>query len=177
MRKKITYVSAIFVMLNATAAQAQQNQKCISPETAQSFITYVLPGALDAVRKQCANNLPADAAILQLDSPQLEKYQTDSEKAWPKASVAIRSMIGDRLPAEMDMDAFRPFVDAMVPAFLSQEIKTSDCPTINKVYRLLEPLPTVNLASLTVMLAQLGGKDEENSSDKSPFNICKTPSE
>ncbi|MEP2102375.1 MAG: hypothetical protein ABJP02_12795 [Parasphingorhabdus sp.] len=175
MFKKISAASAMIALTSATSLQAAETKQCIPAETAESLITYVLPGALGAVRTKCSASLPATAALLQVDSEQMRRYEADSQKAWPEASTAIGLLVGQDLPENMEMDAMRPFVDAMIPAMLAQEIKPKDCPTIDKVYDLLEPMPTSNLASLTVMLAQLGSNDSE-SSRKDPFNICKAPS-
>lgn len=181
MLKQMSAAAAMIAVLNATSLQAAETRQCIPAETAAALITYALPGALVALRTKCTASLPATAPLLQADSAQMQKYEVASEKAWPKAIPAIKSMVGQDFPANLEMDAFRPFIDAMVPAMLVQEVKTKDCPTIDKVYGLLEPLPAENLASLTVMLAQLGrddnkvGGDKEN--EKSPFNICKGPVE
>ncbi len=176
MFRKISAASAAIALVSATSAQAAETKPCIPAETAESLITYILPGALGAVRTKCSNSLPASAALLQVDSEQMQRYQYDSERAWPKASTAIGLMVGQDFPENLEMDAMRPFVDAMIPAMLAQEIKAKDCPTIDKVYGLLEPMPTANLAGLTVMLAQLGSNDGKEGR-KDPFNICKAVSE
>ena len=174
MLRKISAVSAMIALLSATSLKAAETNQCIPAEKAESLITYILPGALGAVRTKCSNSLPSTSPLLQVDSVQMQKYKQDSQRAWPEASTAIRLLVGQDLPENMEVDALRPFVDAMIPAMLAQEIKSKDCPTINKVYGLLEPLPTKNLAGLTVMLAQLGG-DNEGERKKGPFNICKPP--
>ncbi|HEY9092704.1 hypothetical protein [Parasphingorhabdus sp.] len=174
--KKISAAAAMIGLLSATSLQAAETQQCIPPETAESLLTYVLPGALGALRTKCTSSLPANAPLLQTDSPQVQKYEAASAAAWPKAAPAIRILAGQNFPADIELDAFRPLIDAMVPAMLVQELKTEDCPTINKVYSLLEPVPAANLATLTVMLAQLGS-NETKENEKDPFNICKAPTE
>lgn len=176
MLNKLSATSAIIALLSATSAQAAEPKQCISAETAASLITYVLPGALGAVRTKCSSSLPASAALLQVDSDRMQRYETDSQRAWPEASTAIGLIVGQDFPENLEMDAMRPFIDAMIPAMLAKEIKAKDCPTIEKVYGLLEPMPTANLASLTVMLAQLGSKNDPEGR-KDPFNICKAPTE
>ncbi|MEH6756632.1 MAG: hypothetical protein V7676_03880 [Parasphingorhabdus sp.] len=174
MLRKISAATALMALVSATSLQAAEAKQCISSETAESLITYILPAALGAVRNKCSASLPSGSLLLKSDSVQMERYKADSQQAWPKASTAIRLLVGQDLPENMDINALRPFVDAMIPTMLAQEIKSKDCPTIDKVYGLLAPLPTANLAGLTVMLAQLGSnKDSEGKKD--PFNICKAP--
>lgn len=176
MLKKFASISAAIALLSGTTVQAAEPGQCMSPETAESLITYVLPVALDAARNKCASSLPATAALLQTDSAQMQRYVEASQKAWPEAGTAIGLLVGQDLPENMDVEALRPFIDAMIPAMLTKEIKEKDCPSIDKVYKLLEPLPTSNIASLTVMLVQLGNNDKEGS-EKSAFNICKAGTE
>ncbi|GAA0481992.1 hypothetical protein GCM10009096_25320 [Parasphingorhabdus litoris] len=176
MFKKLSAASAMIALITGTSLQAAEAKQCIPAEQAESLITYVLPGALNAVRTKCSGSLPATATLLQVDSAQMQRYEADSQRAWPEASTAIGLLVGQDLPENMEMDAMRPFVDAMIPAMLAQEVKAKDCPTIDKVYGLLEPMPTANLAALTVMLAQLGSNDEKEGR-KDPFNICKAPIE
>jgi len=177
MFQKISTAAALIAMLNATSLQAAEAKQCMSAEAAESLITYVIPGALGAVRSKCADSLPTTAALLQINSVQMQRYEEDSRKAWPQASVAMGLIVGEDLPENIGMDAFRPFVDAMIPTMIAQEVKASDCPTIDKVYSLLEPMPTSNLAGLTVMLVQLGSNDDKEPGRKDPFNICKEPAE
>lgn len=176
MLKEISATLAMTALLSATSAQAVEPRQCISAEAAESLITYVLPGALDAVRTKCSASLPASAALLQVDSARMQRYEADSQRAWPEASTVIELMVGQNFPENLEMDAMRPFVDAMLPAMLAQKVNPTDCPTIDKVYSLLEPMPTANLASLTVMLAQLGSNGDKEGR-KDPFNICKAPIE
>ncbi len=176
MFRKISAASAAIALLSATSAQAAETKQCMPAETAKSLITYILPGALGAVRTKCASTLPASAALLQVDSEQMQRYEAASQEAWPEASAAIGLIAGQDLPENIEIDAMRPFVDAMIPAMLAQEVKSKDCATIDKVYGLLEPMPAANLASLTVMLAQLGSNDNKEGR-KDPFNICKAPVE
>ncbi len=176
MLRRISTVSAAMALLSATTLQAAETEQCMPPETAESLITYVLPVALDAARTKCASSLPATAALLQVDSEQMQRYVADSQNAWPKASTAVRSLVGQDFPENIEADAFRPFIDAMIPAMLTKEIKEKDCPSIDKVYGLLEPMPTSNIASLTVMLVQLGNNDQDDGK-KSAFNICKAATE
>jgi len=172
MVKYISAAAATIALLNTTSLQAAEVRKCIPAEAAESLITYALPGALGALRTKCGTSLPATAPLLQADSAQMQKYKTASAQAWPKAVPAIRSMVGQDFPENVEMDAFRPFIDAMVPAMLVQEVQTKDCLTIDKLYGLLEPMPAANLASLTVTLSQMG-RDGEKENSNSRFNICK----
>ncbi len=168
MRKTIATFAAIAALISTTAAKAADAAQCVPPEKAEALVTYLLPAAVKAVQSKCSLNLAADAPLMQIDSAQYQKYVSAADAAWPEAKSVIGVIAGERLPEGVDVDTLRPFIEAMVPALLGNEIKAKDCGTIDRVYGLLEPLPTSNLSSLAVMLAMLGSKDDKDSK----FNIC-----
>ncbi|VAV97358.1 hypothetical protein MNBD_ALPHA04-897 [hydrothermal vent metagenome] len=168
MRKLITALAATAAMVSTTSVQAADAAKCVPPEKAEALVTYLLPAAIETAQSKCSLNLSGDAPLLQRDSAQFQKYVTASDEAWPEAKGVIRQVVGERLPEGVDIETLRPFIEAMVPALLEKEIKPEHCETIDKVYGLLEPLPTSNLSSLAIMLAVLGSKNDKNSK----FNIC-----
>lgn len=172
MRKFATLLGMV-ALVHGPAAAATDAGSCVPPEKAEALITYILPGSLKAVGTKCSATLPATASLLQVDSEQFARYQYASDQAWPDAQDVIGLLAGEKLPEGIDLNALKPMVDAMIPAMLIQEIKPKDCPTIERVYNLLEPLPSTNVASLTVMLIQLGSSSRE----KDPLNICKPQQE
>ncbi|MEM8918889.1 MAG: hypothetical protein AAGE37_08525 [Pseudomonadota bacterium] len=167
--KKFATILGMVALVLGPAAVAAEKGSCVPPEKAEALITYLLPGSLKAVGTKCSATLPATASLLQVDSEQFARYQDASDQAWPDAQDVIGLLAGEDLPEGMDMNAFRPMIDAMIPAMVTQQLKPKDCPTIERVYNLLEPLPSANVASLTVMLIQLGSSSRE----KDPLNICK----
>ena len=173
MLRKFAITVAAASLLNGIAAQAAAAEQCVPAEKAEALITYILPAALTAVGSKCTDSLPANAPLLQRDSDRFERLSADSDAAWPEARDVIGLIAGQEFPEGMNMDVMRPMVDEMIPAMLTQEIKVKDCPTIDKIYGLLEPLPSANVAALTIMLAQLGNDEGK----KDPFNICKMPEE
>lgn len=173
MLRKAAITVAAASLMHGTVLQAAVTEQCVPPEKAEALITYILPAALTAVGSKCSDSLPETAPLLQTNSSRFEQLSIDSEAAWPEARDVIGLMAGQKFPEGMDMDVMRPMVDAMIPAMLTQEFKTKDCPTIDRVYGLLEPLPSANIAGLTILLAGLGKEDGK----KDPFNICKMPEE
>lgn len=183
MLKKIAAIATIAGLLCTTSAQAGEAAQCLPPEKAEALFSYALPIVIGTARTQCADILPASAPLLREDSRQFQKYVTASDEAWPDAKDTIAIFTDNKLPADLDLDSLRPFVEAMIPAMLADEIKPKHCSTINRFYELLEPMPAQNLAAMTVMLVQLTAEDKkqpdadsdaEKARDKSnPFNICK----
>lgn len=171
--KKLAMALAMTALINGTALQAAETAQCIPPEQAEDLVTYLLPAALDAAGTKCATNLPPSAAMLQTDSAQYAKYQHSAEQAWPGAKQVIGVLAGDKFPKDMDLEAVRPMIDAMIPTMIAGEIKPGDCETIDQFYTLLEPLPSANLAGLAVLIIQQATDKKE----KDPLNICKMSEE
>lgn len=171
--KKLAMALAMTALVNGTALQAAEPAPCIPPEQAEDLVTYLLPAALQAAGTKCAASLPATAAMLQTDSAQYAKYQHSAEQAWPGAKLVISVLAGDKFPKDLDLDSIRPMVDAMIPTMIAGEIKPGDCETIDQFYTLLEPLPSANLASLTVLIIQQATNDKL----EDPLNICKMTDE
>ncbi len=169
--EKLTLAGAIIALTQAGIVQAQDNKPCISKSQAQALISYVLPKAVEASRLKCAAALPSASLLLEENSEQLARYNAASEAAWPEARQAVNIFAGDKLPEEMDDGLVRPIADAMFTQLISEEIKPKHCTTIDKIYTDLAPMPSSNIASLTVTIIEAATKDDE----KTTFPICKTP--
>lgn len=169
--KKLILTTVTLGLIHSNIAQAQDNRKCLQPGQAEALITYVLPKAIEAAQSKCSSVLPAESSLMESDSDRLSEYQTASDAAWPKAKEAVSAISGDKLPADIDDALLKPLTDSIFTGMISDEIKPKDCPTIDKIYSDLAPLPSSNIASLTVTIIQAATKDDENSS----LPICKAP--
>ena len=171
MNKKHVAGLAFLALSQTVAAQAAETEKCLSVGQAEALVTYLLPTAVQASRSKCAASLPATATLLKENSAQLAKYRTASEGAWPKAKAAVTALAGAQLPPDMDDSILRPIADALLTSLVDQQIKTRDCRLIAKIYQDIEPMPSANLASLTISIVQATRKDE----GKQQIPICKAP--
>lgn len=162
---------ALFALTHSMAAQATEIEKCLSVVQAEALVTYLLPIAVETSRTQCSASLPATASLLKRNSEQLAKYRAASEDAWPQAKSAVSVLAGEKLPPEIDDSLLRPIAEAMFSKMIGDEIKTKDCIIIDKIYSDLEPMPSSNLASLAITIAQAATKADE----KRDIPICKAP--
>lgn len=168
---KLILGTAIFGMVQSGIAQAQEPKKCIPPVQAEALITYMLPKAVKAAQSKCGLALPSRSALMQEQSERLIEYQKASEKAWPNAKAAVSAIAGDKFPGELDDELIKPLADAIFIGLITEEIKPKDCGLIDKIYGDLAPMPSSNIASLTVTIIQAATKDEK----KSNLPICKAP--
>ena len=163
--------TAMFVLMSSNIAQAQTIEKCVQPDQAEALITYILPKAIEAAQTKCGSSLPARSALMENNSERLSQYRTASDAAWPKAREAVEIIGGEKLPGEIEDSLFKPLTDAIFSGMISAEIKPKVCSLIDKIYSDLAPMPSSNIASLTVTIIQAATKDGE----KDSLPICKSP--
>lgn len=168
---KLILGTAVIAMVQSGIAQAQEPQKCIPPVQAEALITYILPKAVKAAQSKCELTLPSRSALMQEQSERMIEYQEASEAAWPNAKAAVGVIAGDKFPGELDDALIRPLADAIFTGLIAEEIKPKDCGLIDKIYGDLAPMPSSNIASLTVTIIQAATKNDE----KKDLPICNAP--
>lgn len=166
--KKLACCVTLLSAFNIGAAQAAEMKSCMSSEQANAIFTYLLPVVFDAAGSKCSPYLDKNTALMQQDSASYQKYATASEQAWPTAKNGIRILFADKMPESMDIETVRPFIDGLVTAMISDEIKPKDCSAISEAYTLLEPLPAANFGGLIGLFMKVGSKGDK----KPPINIC-----
>ena len=169
--RKFALGAAVISLAHAGAVQAAESENCLTVAEAEALVTYLLPKAVEASRDRCANSLPASAPLLMENSEQLARYNAASAAAWPAARDAVGVIAGNDFPAELDDEILRPIADAMFSQMIGEEIKPKDCALIDKIYSDLEPMPTANLASLTITIVREATKGDK----KQDIPICKGP--
>ncbi len=169
--KKLTLAVTILGLAQPSIAFAQVAEKCIQPEQAAALISYILPKAVEAAKSKCEPSLSIDSALMEINSERLASYQAASEAAWPKAKGAVNIIGGEKLPGDIDDTLLKPLADAIFTGMITEEIKAKDCALIDKIYADLAPMPSSNIASLTVTIIQAATKDDKDAN----LPICKAP--
>ena len=168
--KKLTGAAiALWMGMAATTAQAAADAKpCLTENEAQSLITAVLPDVFQQVGRTCSSVLPENATLRGGLPPLVARYQAPADLAWPQAMAAF-GKIGGKDMEGIDPKLLRPMMGPMIAGAIAQDIKPSDCPTIDRAVSLMAPLPPANTAGLIVLFAAAaGGKDKRDS----PLTIC-----
>ena len=133
-------------MLGLASNVRAQSQNCMTHAEASAVIGYALPDLLAGLRDKCKASLPA-AAFLTSRGAELEsRYRAQANDIWPQARVAFIKMVaGDEMMTKLSDAALRPFLSETFAVAITDEIKVSDCPTVNGVVEMLAPLPPQNL--------------------------------
>ncbi|MEP2988991.1 MAG: hypothetical protein ABJN65_13455 [Parasphingorhabdus sp.] len=169
--KKLILGTAILGLTQPSVAYAQVAEKCVQPEQAAALISYILPKAIEAAKSKCEPSLSIDSTLMEVNSERFASYQAASEAAWPKAKEAVNIIGGDKLPGDIDDSLLKPLADAIFTGMIAEQIKPKDCALIDQIYTDLAPMPSSNIASLTVTIIQAATKDDK----KADLPICKTP--
>lgn len=160
----------------ATTAQAA-SPPCLTPAEFTAVSTYAMPVAIESVAARCAPQLGA-GAFLKTDSKRLAaRYSVTSRAAWPGAKAAFLKVgVGGNpgaasLFAGMPDDTLRPMVDGVLSSAIAQKLPTDRCSAIDRLVRLLSPLPPENTAELIALAAGFGSKSEK--AKLGQFSLCR----
>lgn len=166
---------AALAFAGATTAQAA-TPPCLSAAEFTAVSTYAMPVAIEAVTERCAAQL-GTGAFLKTDSKRLAaRYAATSRAAWPGAKAAFLKVgVGGNPEAAslfgaMPDETLQPMVDGVLASAIAQKLPTDRCAAIDRLVRLLSPLPPENTAELIALAAGLGAKSEK--AKVGQFSLC-----
>ena len=143
----LTLAAALF----AAPAAAQTN--CLTAPEAEAIVQVTLPEVIRDAGRVCAA-LPVTSLLRRPSSAFLGKYDAEADRAWPAARAAIGKMGDPRLAPLLQSDFARPIVTSLVAPQVTGQIQPSDCPTLDRLVTLLEPLPARNTAGIVAATLQ-----------------------
>lgn len=155
--------------LMATASQAAQTvkqQACITPEEMSALVLAVSPQIIGSLVKTCTAALPADAYLRVRGGALVERYAAPAAAAKPAAVAAFSKVSGTAVPAEM----FDVAADAILGELAVEKIKPKDCPKIDRILGLVDPLPPANFSGLVAAIIEYATEDEKGGA---PIAVCK----
>lgn len=164
---------AATALVAATSAHAQTTA-CVPQREAEALFLALAPAMIGSVAATCATTLPPGALLRRSVGPLTAKYAAESEAAWPAAREGLRKLVGPDGAQMVDSELARPMVTAMIAPLLAKEVKAKDCPNIDRILTLIDPLPAKNTAALIVALLDISGKGKE-ARGRNPFILCPAP--
>jgi hypothetical protein len=166
-------LAAAVLAMPATAIAQAAEKPCIEPAEAQALLTFMLPGAFDALSDQCRTALPADAVLSRSGKLLAARYRPEADAAWPMAKQAFGKMSDAAILKLLDDATLKKLVSAGIAGELPKQVKTKDCGTVDRFVAALEPLPARNVAMLLGALIEVGSRADAQGNKASPFKICK----
>jgi hypothetical protein len=162
--RKFAALLAALSLGSATTAQAAQ-QACLTPSEFTALSSYALPSAIAGIGARCGESLPA-SAFVKTDGERLAaRYATRKAASWPGAKAAFIKISSVQSPEMSGVlqatpdNTLQPLADAFVQNAVVQRLPADRCVAVDRLLRLLSPLPPENTAELIALASGLAAKD------------------
>ncbi len=149
MRTAVALAAA--TLLAAPPAMAQT--PCLSSGDAESIALVAMPEIIRDAGRVCAA-LPARSLLRRTDGAFLAKYEAEADRAWPAARTAIAKLSDPAVELLLMSDYARTMLTSIFAPQITGRIQPADCPTLDRLATLLEPLPARNTAGIVVATLQ-----------------------
>lgn len=162
--------------LAASAAGAQPvlsiTLPCIAQPDAENVVQALLPELIENVGQLCATRLPATSLVRQTTGPFITKYRAEADTAWGRAQPGLARLAGPDLQQLLGTAMARPLLASLITPALTRNVQPTDCPSIDRIVTLLEPLPARNTAPLFVSILQLVDTRRTTKPSRPTLRIC-----
>ncbi len=163
MREFLTIAAAAAAILPGVAAAAEP--PCLTPAEFTALSSYSLPSIIAGTAQRCAATLPANA-WLKLNGARLAlRYAEAKPAAWPSAKAAFVKLSGTTANGEaanllktMPDASLQQMLDGLISGMVGQQLPAERCGVVDRLVRLLAPLPPENTAELIAVAVGLGAK-------------------
>ncbi len=149
--KALAGLAGIAALLATQTAAAQA--PCLSTTDAESIALVAMPDIIRDAGRVCAT-LPATSLLRRQSSDFLAKYDREADRAWPAARTAIAKLSDPAVELLLLSDYARPMLTSIFAPQITGRIQPADCPTLDRLVTLLEPLPARNTAGIVVATLQ-----------------------
>lgn len=160
-----TTLAALSLTIMPIAVQAASAPPCLTPAEFTALSSYALPSIITGASERCAAALPADAWLRRNGGQLAARYAESKPLAWPGAKAAFLKLGGGMANAEatnmlksLPDSALQTMTDALISGMVSQRLPTDRCVSVDRLVRLLSPLPPESTAELIALAAGLGAK-------------------
>lgn len=149
MRQLLALVAALSVIASPAVAQTP----CLNQAEAESIALVSLPAIIRDAGRVCAA-LPPTSLLRRTSGPFIAKYDAEADRAWPAARQAIAKLSDSAVELLLMSDYARPMLTSLFAPQITGRIQPRDCPTLDRLVTLLEPLPARNTAGIVVATLQ-----------------------
>lgn len=146
MKRLSTLAAAVALLASPAAAQ----RACLTDVEAESLATVILPDVIRETGRLCQGRLSARSLLRNPGGPLVERYQAAADRAWPAAQQAIVKLSDPAVTLLLASEYARPVLSSLIAPQVVGRIAVEDCPTVDRLVTLLEPLPPANTAGVIV---------------------------
>ncbi len=164
-------LAAALALFASGTAQAQTTA-CVTPAEAEALVLFVAPELIRQAGARCANALPAGALLRRTSGPFLERYEAETDAAWPRAKAALSRLTAPQAIQLLDSSFAAPLVASLIAPMVVGNIDAADCPQLERAATLVAPLSPRNVAGLIVLFAQV---DAAHPKPQMRLPLCTAP--
>ena len=162
------------------ASQAIAQAGCLERADAETLMTALLPAVIGNLAEHCTPHLSAAAPLIADSGGLVARVGPAADAARPAASQIAANLLAESsdgdLPPELQQGIGEQFGLNMfeygIQSAVAGAMDANSCRTVDRFVETLSPLPPENLASLVVLLMEMGQRDDV--SGASPFRVCTT---
>lgn len=158
-------LAAFLITAVPLAAEAAGSPPCLTASEFTALSSYALPSIISGASERCAAALPADAWLRRNGGQLAARYAQAKPAAWPGAKAAFLKVGGGigntdatNLIKSLPDASLQPMVDTLISGMVGQRLPTDRCAAIDRLVRLLSPLPPESTAELIAVAAGLGAR-------------------
>lgn len=144
---------ALAVALSVSASPVAAQTPCLNQAEAESIALVSMPAIIRDAGRVCAA-LPATSLLRRTSGPFIAKYDAEADRAWPAARQAIAKLSDPSVELLLMSDYARPMLTSLFAPQITGRLQARDCPTLDRLVTLLEPLPARNTAGIVVATLQ-----------------------
>ena len=153
--KAAPLASAVLLCLPGIAQAAEP--PCLTPVEFTALSTYALPGMISGTAQRCAPALPAEAFLKRGSGEMVQRYARVQGPAWSAAKPAVLKLVAFGNPQLAETFKAMPdanlqqMAGAFIEGMVTQRVPLERCGAIDRLLRLLAPLPPENTAELIAL--------------------------
>jgi len=174
MRQTAKVVLLALALLPGTARASEP--PCLTAGEFTSLAGYALPSVIGGTVQRCSTALPADAFLKRSGGELAQRYAANKAGNWPEAK-AVFFKLGGTGNAEaanamrtLPDTTLQLMLDGLIEGMVAQNLPSDRCGAVDRVVRLLSPLPPENTAELIALAAGLGAKSGK--AKVGAFSLC-----
>ena len=137
------------LLLALVSAPAAAQRPCVTDAEAQAFASVAMPEIIRETGRTCAA-LPANSLVRRQSGTFLAKYDAEADRAWPVARTAIVKLSDPAIDLLLRSEYARPLITSLLVPQIVGRIAVADCPMIDRLVTLMEPLPARHTAGIVV---------------------------
>ena len=165
MNRLFTAAIAGTLAIQPVAATAQETR--LEPVNFEAATLYALPHLFKGYTTVCADVLSSDGYVATNADRLSAKFAGASDGTWPQARDALGQLAakeggseGADLLTMMPDGSLKPFIDGILFALVSTEMKPERCSDVERALELFDPMPAENIAGLMGFIMEMVERDK-----------------